>query len=314
MTLAPEIAALLPAINAQPPMHQRPLAQLRQPRERIGGAGPVQPVGAVEDRHIDAGDRTIRVRLYAPPPGTHDAPGAPQALPLVVLFHGGGFVFGTIEGNYDHVCRVLCARAGVRVMSVAYRLSPEHKFPAAPDDAWAALQWAVARAGALGVDPARVFVAGGSAGGNLAAVTALRARDLGGPALRGQVLFYPVADHPEPATGSMREFAEGYYLTAADMRWFWAQYLAREADRTHPYAAPLRAERLDGLPPALVLTAGYDPLRDEAERYAQRLQAAGVAVTMRRYEGMVHGFLAFPTPAADQALQQAADWIGRACR
>jgi acetyl esterase len=302
MPVAPEIAALLPGIGALPQMHQRPLDQLRQVRERIGGSGDVRPVGQVQDHRIPSAGETIRVRWYAPQ-------GASGPLPLVLLFHGGGFVFGTIEGNYDHVCRTLCADAHCHVASVEYRLAPEAKFPAAVDDAWAALGWAVSNAAALGVDPDRLYVAGGSAGGNLAAVTALRARDQGGPMLRGQVLFYPVTDHPEPATRSSREFAQGYYLTHADMLWFWAQYLARATDASHPYAAPLKAPSLAGLPPALVITAEYDPLRDEGEAYAHRLQQAGVPTRLERFDGMIHGFLAFPTPAAPQALQRAAEWL-----
>lgn len=301
MPVAPEIAALLPGITALPQMHQRPLSELRQPRERIGG-GDEQPVGSVQDRWIDSAGRRLRVRLYAPPD-------AGTGLPLLVLFHGGGFVFGSIEGNYDHASRVLCARAHCLVLSVEYRLAPEDKFPAATDDAYAALQWAALHAGELGADADRLFVVGGSAGGNLAAVTALRARDEHGPRLRGQVLFYPVTDFPDPPTASAREFAQGYYLTQADMRWFWAQYLHDPAQAAHPYAAPLRAPSLRGLPPALVITAEYDPLRDEAEHYAQRLRDEGVPVTLSRYEGMVHGFLAFPTPQAAQSLHQAADWI-----
>jgi acetyl esterase len=301
MPVAPEIAALLPGINALPQMHQRPLAELRQTRERIGG-GQAQPVGAVEDRWIDSAGRQMRVRLYAPQ-------GAQAGLPLLVLFHGGGFVFGTIEGNYDHVSRVLCARAHCRVVSVEYRLAPEDKFPAATDDALAALRWAALHAAQLGADADKLFVIGGSAGGNLAAVTALRARDEHGPRLRGQVLYYPVTDFPEPPTASAREFAQGYYLTHADMHWFWEQYLQDPAQASNPCATPLRAPNLRGLPPALVITAEYDPLRDEGEHYAQRLRDDGVDVTLSRYEGMVHGFLAFPTPLAAQALDQAAEWI-----
>lgn len=301
--LAPEIAALLPQINAQPQMHQRPLAQLRQVRERIGGQGEPRPVGHVEDRWIEGGDGApMRVRLYSP--GRRAQP-----LPLVLLFHGGGFVFGSIEGNYDHACRVLCADALCHVVSVDYRLAPENKFPAAADDCWAALLWVQRQAPELGADPGRIFMAGGSAGGNLAAVTALRARDLKGPAVRGQVLFYPVADYPHPPTPSSLEFASGYYLTRADVVWFWEQYLGRPQDADSPYAAPLRASSLSGLPPALVITAGCDPLRDEGEQYARRLQQSGVPTELVRHEGMVHGFLAFPTPAAEQALQQAVDWI-----
>ncbi len=302
MPIAAEIAALLPGIQAQPQMHQRPLAELRQTRERIQAIDH-QPVAAVEDRVIDWQGLQVPVRLYAP------VDDAQAVLPLVLVMHGGGFVFGGIDGYYDHVCRVLCMRAHSRVMSVGYRLAPEQPFPAATDDCYAALEWAVAHAGALGVDAQRVFVAGGSAGANLAAVTALRARDALGPALRGQVLFYPILAPAHPPTPSALAFAQGYYLTLADVQWFWQQYLTPRLAVDHPYVYPLLATQLAGLPPALVITAEYDPLRDEGEHYALRLQGAGVPTTLTRYDGMVHGFMAFPTRMAALALHQGADWM-----
>lgn len=302
MPLAPEIAKLLLGFNALPPMHKLPIAQLRQTRERIG-ATDVQPVGNVVDREIPGPGGAIPLRLYAPE-------GDAGNLPLLMFFHGGGFVFGSVDGYYDHVCRVLCAHARCRVVSVAYRLAPDHKFPAASDDCLAALRWAVQHGTELGIDTARVFVAGGSAGANLAAVTALRARDTGGPALCGQILFYPLTDYHEPPTASMLAFANGYYLTRADVVWFWAQYLRDAADTRNPYAVPLQAQTLAKLPPALVITAEYDPLRDEGERYAQRLRDDGVPVTLTRYDGMIHGFLAFPTSQAALVFQETARWIG----
>ena len=305
MPLAPEIATLLQAFNALPPMHKLPIAQLRQTRERIG-ASEVQPVGGVVDREIAGPGGTIPLRLYAPEGGI-------AKLPLVMFFHGGGFVFGSVDGYYDHVCRVICAHAGCRVISVAYRLAPDDKFPAASDDCLAALRWAVRHGTELGIDTARVFVAGGSAGANLAAVTALRARDAGGPALCGQILFYPLTDYHEPPTASMLAFANGYYLTRADVVWFWEQYLRNEADTRDPYAVPLQAQTLAKLPPALVITAEYDPLRDEGERYAQRMRDDGVPVRLSRYDGMIHGFLAFPTSKAAMVFQETALWIAALC-
>ncbi len=302
MPLAPELENLLAAVNTQPPMHQVPIAQLRETRERIG-ATDVQPVGNIVDRTIPGPGGPIPLRIYAPE-------GEITKLPLVMFFHGGGFVFGSVDGYYDHVCRVICARARCRVISVAYRLAPENKFPAATDDCYAALQWAVLHGDELGVDTARVFVAGGSAGANLAAVTALRARDVGGPALCGQLLFYPLTDYHTPPTASSLAFANGYYLTRADVIWFIEQYLRNEADTRNPYALPLRAPTLANLPPALVITAEYDPLRDEGERYAQRLRDDGVAVTLSRYAGMVHGFLAFPTDKAAMVFRESVRWIG----
>jgi acetyl esterase len=187
------------------------------------------------------------------------------------------------------------------VLSVDYRLAPEHRFPAAAEDAYAATAWAFAHAAELGAVPSRLAVAGDSAGGNLAAVVPLMARDRGGPPLRSQVLVYPAVDCAQN-TPSCRDNGEGYFLTAAHMRWYWEQYLGA-ADGAHPYASPLRATDLRGLPPAYVVTAEFDPLRDEGEAYAQRLRDAGVPVIVRRYDGMFHGFfsLADLLPAAREA-------------
>jgi acetyl esterase len=302
MPLAPEIEKLLSDWRGQPAMHQTPIAELRKPRNRIG-AGDFQPVEAVEDRTIDAPEgHSIALRLYSPPAAT-----AP--LPLVVLMHGGGFVFGGIEGYYDHACRVLCAQAGCKVVSVGYRLAPEHKFPAAVHDCRTVLNWAVGNSAALGIDPARMIIAGGSAGANLAASTALWARDAGGPNLCGQILFYPMVENSASPTASMHDFAQGYYLTRADIDWFWQQYLHDPADARNPFAAPLHADSLANLAPALIITAEYDPLRDQGEQYARRLQDEGVDVTLSRYPGMVHGFMAFPTDSAAAALREGVAWI-----
>ena len=301
MPVAPEIAALLPGISAQAQMHQRPLATLRQPRDLMVPSGQ-QPIGAVRDLQVPTRAGAVKARLYAPE-------GATAVLPFVMMMHGGGFVFGDLEGYYDHICRVLCAKAHCRVLSVNYRLAPEHKFPAAGEDVHDALRWTRTNAATLGIDPARMVIAGGSAGANLATATALRARNAGEPALRGQLLFYPIVDWHTPASESLAAFAEGYYLTSADVHWFWQQYLGSEADRHNPYAVPLAASDLSRLPPALVITAEFDPLRDGGERYGSRLAADGVPVRQTRYDGMVHGFLAFPTPRADEALGEAAAWL-----
>jgi acetyl esterase len=207
----------------------------------------------------------------------------------LVYFHGGGWVIGSIE-THDALCRELTMEAGVVVVSVEYRLAPEHKFPAAADDAYAAVRWVAQHAAELGIDPARIGVGGDSAGGNLAAVVALQARDLGGPPLALQLLIYPITCD-DLGTPSYVENAEGYMLTRADMAWFWSQYLSDPAQGDDPRVSPLRAGDLSGLPPAFILTAEYDPLRDEAEAYAARLEQAGVPVRMRRYDGMIHGFL-----------------------
>ncbi len=207
--------------------------------------------------------------------------------------------------------RPLCRGAGCIVISVGYRLAPEHRFPAAPDDCLAATRWAAGHAAELGADPARLVVAGDSAGGNLAAVTALRIRDEGGPLLCGQLLIYPVAGYHTPPTPSYLANADGYLLTRAMMIWFWGHYLNHPDEAGDPYAAPLAAPDLAGLPPALVITAEFDPLRDEGERYAERLHAAGVPAVFSRYDGMIHGFLLL-TDLFDEgrrALDEAITWL-----
>jgi acetyl esterase len=207
----------------------------------------------------------------------------------MVYFHGGGWVLGNIE-SHEGICRALANAAGVTVVSVGYRLAPEHKFPAAALDAYAALMWAAASAQELGADPTRVVVAGDSAGGNLAAVACLMARDHRGPSVAYQVLIYPVIDF-NLERPSYQECAEGFFLTRAEMAWYWDHYVPSANDRRHPYASPCQSADLGGLPPALVITAEFDVLRDEGEDYAHQLQAASVPVTLRRYEGMIHGFV-----------------------
>jgi acetyl esterase len=239
------------------------------------------PVGRVEDRRIPGPAGEIPVRIYTPE--------GSGPFPLIAFFHGGGFVLCSLE-THDELCRAMCRDAGAVVVSVDYRLAPEAKYPAAADDCYAATAWCAAHAAELGADAARLVVAGDSAGGNLAAVTALRARDLGAPHIRHQVLIYP-ATHCDFDTPSYRENAQGYFLTADAMRWFWAHYLENPAQASEPYACPAHAADLKGLPPATVITAEYDPLRDEGEDYAAQLRAAGVPVLLKRYDGMIHGFV-----------------------
>ena len=239
------------------------------------------PVAAVENRVIPGPASDLPVRVYAPK--------GRGPFPILVFFHGGGWVLGSLD-THDPMCRALCAGAECVVVSVDYRLSPEHRFPAATDDALAATRWVVDHAALVGGDPTRTAVAGDSAGGNLATVTALRARDEGGPALRGQLLIYPVVGYHTPPTPSYIENAEGYGMTREAMVWFWEQYLADGAQATHPHAVPLVAPDLRGLPPALVITAEYDVLRDEGERYVERLRAAGVPARLSRYDGVHHRF------------------------
>jgi acetyl esterase len=230
----------------------------------------------------------------------------------MVFFHGSGFVLCSLD-THDGMCRNLAAGIGCVVVSVDYRLAPEHKFPAGPDDCLEATRWAAAHAAELGADPARIMLAGDSAGGNMAAVTALRVRDEGGPALSGQMLLYPVTDYHTPGTPSYAENADSYGLTRDTMEWFWAHYLNDAAEADHPYASPLRAPSLTGLPPAYVMSAEYDPLRDEAELYGERLRAAGVATEITRRPGMNHGFLFWAglVGGADAAMAEACAWARR---
>jgi acetyl esterase len=263
----------------------------------MGGAGP--DVAKTEDRTIPGPAGEIPIRIYWP---SGDA-----NRPVIVFFHGGGWTIGTIQ-THDSVAKQLCVGADAIVVNVEYRLAPENKFPAAADDAFAAVQWVAAHAGEIGGDASRVAVAGDSAGGNLSAVTALRARDEGGPPLVFQLLVYPVTDS-RMDTESYVENASGYFLTAETMRNFWGSYLASPAEATNPYASPMHAEDLSGLPPALVITAGYDPLRDEGEAYATRLRDAGVDAKASRYEGSIHVFFGLTNlfAASDRAMKEACD-------
>jgi acetyl esterase len=251
-------------------------------------------VATIEDRVIPGPEGEIPVRIYAP-----DAP-APR--PVIAFFHGGGFVICSVA-THDGLARRLANAAGAVVVSVEYRLAPEARCPAAAQDCYAATQWIHEHAADLGADPDRLVVTGDSAGGNLAAVVALMAREQGGPPIRQQVLVYPVIDAACDAP-SYTENAEGYFLEATGMRWFWDHYLGPDGDGAHHHASPIRAGDLSGLPPAVVITAEFDPLRDEGEAYAEALQAAGVPVTVRRYDGMIHGFVSMPMlfPEARDAL------------
>jgi acetyl esterase len=284
MPVDPQVQAFLEELAA---LRAPPLSSLTPDQARKGmvasskSLGESEPVSEKQDRTVAGPAGAIPIRVYIP---RNHGP-----LPVLVYFHGGGWVMGDIE-THDAFCCSLTNAAGCAVVSVAYRLAPEHRFPAAFDDAYAAARWVHDRAGDWGGDPRRVAIGGDSAGGNLAAAVALRARDERAfrPVL--QVLIYPIMDFCFD-TPSYRQNADGYMLTRADMRWFWRCYLAREEDGRQPYASPLRAEDLRGLPPALVITAEYDPLRDEGETYAARLREAGVTVTLTRYPGMIHGFI-----------------------
>ena len=293
--LDPQAAAYLARVAELgiPPTHELSPAEGRRVFEEGAAAlfGPVEEVREVADREV-AG---VPTRIYDPAPG--------ERLPVLVYFHGGGWVIGSVD-THDGVGRALANRARCRVVSVGYRLAPEHPFPAAVDDCWAVTRWAFDQA-------PQVAVAGDSAGGCLAAVMALRARDAGLP-LTFQLLVYPVLDH-DFETASYRANGEGFGLTRVGMRWYWDQYLA-EGDRSVPDASPLRAPNVSGVAPALVVVCGYDVLRDEGVAYFERLRQAGVPAKLSEYEGMPHGFIRQPAviDRANDLLDEAGREIGEA--
>jgi acetyl esterase len=298
--LDPQAAAVLAELGAVklPDLSTLPPEIVRKAfRELLARDAESVALASIEDRTFPGPAGPVPVRVYRPEARSN-------ALPLLVYFHGGGFVLCDLD-THDPICRMLADRAGCVVVSVDYRLAPEAKFPAAPEDCYAALRWGVGEARALGVDPRRVAVAGDSAGGNLAAVVALLAKERGGPGLVHQLLVYPVTDF-NLDTPSYLENADGYLLTRDMMRWFWNHYLARPEDGASPIASPLRARDLRGLPPATVLSAEFDPLRDEGEAYAARLREAGVPTELRRYDGMIHGFFGM-TARIDRAREAAHD-------
>jgi acetyl esterase len=282
MALDPQAQGLLEALQAQgmKSFEQMSVSEARDAAMAFRGlqAEPAT-LAAVHDRTIPGADGELPIRIFVP--------GGQGPLPVLTYFHGGGWVIGNLE-VVDKPCRALAAATGAIVVATQYRMAPETKFPGAVDDCYAALQWVAGNAAEFGGDPSRLGVIGDSAGGNLAAVVALKARDEGGPRIRAQVLTYPVTDATSDLP-SRRENAEGYLLTSASMDWFWGHYLREPGDGKNPYASPLLASDHSGLPPALVLTAEFDPLRDEGEAYAEKLKAAGVSVTVQRYDGLIHG-------------------------
>lgn len=292
----PQFAPMLEYLKAMPSLADVPIAMLRQ-APRLVNQNPT-PVDEVSDRAIVGPAGELKVRIYRAGPA--------GALPLVLFFHGGGFVIGDAD-SHDEMARVLTAQTKCVTVSVEYRLAPEHPFPAAPDDCFAALQWAHANARELGADPARIILAGDSAGGNLAAVTAQRARDEGGPALKGQVLIYPVTNFTAPF-GPAPD-GQFYVLTPKERAFFNGSYIGDEAMKSNPRVSPALASNLRGLAPALVVTAEYDPLCAQGEAYAASLKAAGVDATLSRYAGAVHGFASFPAPMGIEALKQCAAWM-----
>lgn len=301
MPLDPAIAALVEFVNANPlpPVDAMPAAQFRELCAQPMPGTVAEPVANVIDTTLAGFAGAIPVRVYTP---AGDGP-----FPMLLFYHGGGFVICNLE-THDALARVLCNVLGAVVVSVDYRLAPEHRFPAAADDAFAALRGAVANAAQWNADASRIIVAGDSAGGNLAAVTCLMARDRSGPAIAAQLLFYPMID-AACDSASYSENATGYVLEAARLRWFWQQYLASSADGLLPYASPIRADAR-ALPPAFIVTAQYDVLRDEGIAYAAHLRGAGVAVEHQHVDGQIHGFVSYleTVPAARATITHAARW------
>ncbi|MGO4443623.1 alpha/beta hydrolase [Mycobacterium sp. 2YAF39] len=286
MTLDPQIAEIIAALDTGfPPVHSMTGAEARATiRSRFVAAPAPEEVGEVRDASVRGPEGDIAVRIYRP--ATASGP-----VPTVVYAHGGGFVFCDLD-SHDGLCRSLTNLIPAVVVSVAYRLAPEHPWPAAAEDVFAVTHWAARNADALGGDPGSIVVGGDSAGGHIAATVALMARDRGAPALAAQLLLYPMIS-PAFDNESYRLFGEGFYNPRSALQWYWDQYVPSPADREHPYAAPLNAD-LRRLPPAVVVTAGHDPLRDEGRAYGDALEDSGVAVTRLNYHGGIHGFMTMP--------------------
>jgi len=306
MPLHPQVAEFLRqyAEAELPNVWEMPLDDARQmmaEASRTFGQGP--EMAEVHDLAIPGPAGEIPSRVYRPR--------SESDLPVVAYYHGGGWVLGGLE-THDALSRHLAQESGCVVVAVDYRLAPEHRFPVAAEDAYAAVCWLPEHAGEFGGLSERLAVCGDSAGGNLAAVCCLLARDRGGPTIAAQGLIYPIADCRFD-TGSYQECAQGYMLTREAMRWYWDQYAPDGTQRTSPMASPLRAENLSGLPPTLVQTAEYDVLRDEGEAFAGRLNEAGVAVQLTRYDGMIHGFVSRQRnfDAAGQAVAEVGAFLKR---
>ena len=303
MPLDPQIKQVMEdtaALGLPAPYTVSPEEARANAKKRPRSPGP--EVAKVEDRSIPGPDSDVPVRVYTP---QGNGP-----FPILAWYHGGGWVVGDLE-SADATARDLCVGGECVVVSVDYRLAPDAKFPGPANDCWAATTWAVENAVSINGDASRLAVGGDSAGGNIAAAMCLMAADLGGPEIALQLLIYPVTD-VDFTTVSYDDNAEGYGLTKVTMEWYWDHYLESMADASNPYAAPLQAESLAGQPPALVITAEYDPLRDEGEAYAKRLNGAGVATTATRYDGVIHGF--FNMNAVVDKSQQAVDEASAALR
>lgn len=303
MTLHPQLQTMIDSMAGAPPMDSYEPEMLRTIYEELATKARPPFVAHVEDRMIPGPRGEIRVRVYRPDLAPHH--------PVIAYFHGSAFVICSVN-THDVLCRHLCLRANAVVVSVDYGLGPENKFPAGPDDSLAAARWVAANASAFGGDPTQLIVAGDSAGATMATVTSMRIRDEGGPKVKAQLLIYPVTDYPDNAPPSYTERSQGCgMLTEEAMRWGWSHYLKDTADGAHPHASPNRATNLGSLPPAYIITAEYDILRDEGEVYARQLKEAGVDTTLIRYSDMNHGFMGMvgSLDRADEALAAACDWL-----
>lgn len=305
--LDPTVRLLLEAAEAEgnPPLESfSPVEARKVAIESLKAVGGTQePVHSIENLRIPGPDCEIPIRIYTP-----NGPAAER--PALVYFHGGGWVVCDLD-THDVVCTAIAHRAGAVVVAVDYRLAPEHKFPAAVFDSYAATAWVASNGQQLGIDPKRISVGGDSAGGNLAAVVSLKSRDEDGPAIALQVMVYPVTDLSSFDTPSYQEFGENHYLTKSEMEWFRGHYLRSTDDARDPHASPLLALDLAELPPALIITAECDPLRDEGQAYAKRLAYDGVPVTYTCYPGMIHPFFSLSgvIPQAFDAIQQVSNAV-----
>ncbi len=300
MPVSPQFSAILPMLPQGIAMSRAIAEGKMEPLDfQPGMMGPVTPVAHVEDHRLETSEARLPVRIYAP---RRDA-----VLPLVIYYHGGGFISGDVN-THDELTRLLALAADAVVLSVSYRLAPAHPFPAALHDCLAALEWGVAHAAEIGADATRLAVAGDSAGGNLAAVVAQQLRGKSGPKLAAQLLIYPGTDFSGAPAGSMLETGEGYYMSQDDMAYYHECYIGA-ANPADPRISPLRAASLAGLPPAYVLTAQYDPLRDQGIAYAKRLQEEGVPTEAVHYSEAIHGFLSFPVPMGKEAIAACGAWL-----
>lgn len=301
--LHPEAAAFLQELEelGAPALHTLSVDAARELHEDFREDDAGEEVAMVRDRAIDGPDGDLPIRVYRPA-------GEPP-FPILLWFHGGGFVLGTLD-TADPTCRALANASGCVVVSVGYRRAPEHPFPAGVEDCYAATKWVSRNTETLQGSPGKLAVGGDSAGGNFAAVVALMARDRDGPAIGYQVLVYPVVS-AETDWPSYRENEEGYFLTAATLEWFRDHYFDSATHEANPYAYPLAADDLSDIPPATVITAGFDPLRDEGIAYAEALESAGVAVEHRHYPDMIHGFFSMLVPpAVFSRATEAVDAVG----